>query len=57
MQYLLTLLSTPTGGVILDPFAGSGSTLIAARTLGRHCIGIELDPHNVEISKSRLISL
>ena len=35
MQYLLTLLSTPTGGWVLDPFAGSGSTLLAAKTLGR----------------------
>jgi site-specific DNA-methyltransferase (adenine-specific) len=54
LEYLLTLLSRPTGGVILDPFAGSGSTLVAARRLGRPCIGIELDPHNAEICQSRL---
>ena len=35
MEYLLTLLSTPDGGVILDPFAGSGTTLLAAKQLGR----------------------
>ncbi len=54
MKYLLTLLSTPDGGVILDPFAGSGSTLLAAQSLGRHCIGVELDAHNCDIAISRL---
>jgi site-specific DNA-methyltransferase (adenine-specific) len=54
MEYLLTLLSTPDGGVILDPFAGSGSTLLAAQRLGRCCIGVELTEHNCEIIKARL---
>ena len=54
MKYLLTLLSTPDGGVILDPFAGSGTTLLAAQQLGRRCIGIELTEHNCEIAMSRL---
>jgi site-specific DNA-methyltransferase (adenine-specific) len=54
MDYLLTLLSTPTGGVVLDPFAGSGSTLVAAKRLGRECIGVELDVHNCDIAVSRL---
>jgi site-specific DNA-methyltransferase (adenine-specific) len=54
MKYLLTLLSTPDGGVILDPFAGSGSTLLAAQSLARHCIGVELDAHNCDIAISRL---
>ena len=57
MEYLLTLLSTPTGGVVLDPFAGSGTTLLAAKKLGRPCIGIELDEHNCEIAAARLHSL
>jgi site-specific DNA-methyltransferase (adenine-specific) len=57
MEYLLTLLSTPTGGVVLDPFAGSGSTLLAAKRLGRPCIGIELEEHNCEIAVSRLKAL
>ena len=57
MKYLLTLASTPTGGVILDPFAGSGTTLMAAEQLGRPCIGVELDAHHCEIATARLNSL
>ena len=56
MGYLLTLLSTPTGGVILDPFVGSGTTLVAAKKLGRPCIGVELDAHNCDIAVARLES-
>ena len=36
------------GGVILDVFAGSGTTLIAAEKTGRHGRGIEVDPHHVD---------
>ena len=54
MTYLLRLLSTPTGGVILDPFAGSGTTALAARKLGHSCICVEKDPHNCDIIISRL---
>ncbi len=54
MDYLLKLLSTPTGGVILDPFAGSGTTLVAAKRQGRTCIGVELTDHNCDIAIERL---
>ena len=57
MIYLLAMFSTPTGGVILDPFAGSGSTMLAAKRLGRPCIGIELDEHNCKIAKNRIRAL
>ena len=37
-------------GVILDPFAGAGSTLAAAQALGYHCIGVEKDPHYFDLA-------
>ena len=54
MKYLLTLASTPTGGIILDPFAGTCTTALAARELGRRCICVERDGHNCDIAIARL---
>lgn len=46
--------SVPPGAVVLDPFAGSGSTLIAARLLGRKSVGIEARGDYVEAAIARL---
>ena len=53
MSWLVTLI-TPPGGVVLDPFAGSGTTLEAARDAGFHCIGIEADAEHVALIHERL---
>ncbi|MCG3132750.1 MAG: hypothetical protein FLDDKLPJ_03616 [Phycisphaerae bacterium] len=54
MEYLCRLTSTPAGGLVLDPFAGAGTTLIAARRARRPCLGIEIDKKYVEVATRRL---
>ena len=44
---------TRRGDIVLDPFMGSGSTLLAAEETGRTCIGIELDPGYVDVAIRR----
>lgn len=44
----------PPGGVVLDPFCGSGSSLMAAKIRGRHFIGIELDRRHHRTATQRL---
>lgn len=53
MRYLCRLV-TPPGGTVLDPFMGSGSTLLAARDEGFKAIGIDLDPEYCEIARRRI---
>ena len=53
----IVLASTNEGDVILDIFAGSGSTLVAAKKNNRNFIGCDADPTFVKIAKSRLKDL
>jgi DNA modification methylase len=48
---------THRGDIVIDPFLGSGSTLIAAEKTGRVCYGIEIDPHYVDLICRRFESL
>ena len=56
IQLLLRIIlsSTNPSDVVLDPFAGSGTTLVVAEQLGRQSIGIELDSRNVALIRDRL---
>jgi len=53
IQYLARL-SCPPGGIILDPFGGSGTLAVAAIREGFHYILIEKEPEYIEICKSRI---
>lgn len=53
MRYLVRLV-TPPGGFVLDPYAGSGTTGIAAALEGARFVGCELDPEFAEIARARI---
>ncbi|MDP5181836.1 DNA methyltransferase [Blastococcus sp. BMG 814] len=50
----LVRLACPPGGVVLDPCAGTGATLVAARRVGRRSIGVELEERWCRTAASRL---
>jgi DNA modification methylase len=56
MEYLCKLTATPTKGIVLDPFMGSGSTGVACVNTGRDFIGIELDEEYFKIAEARINS-
>ena len=51
----ITITSRP-GDVVMDPYAGSGTTLLAAQELGRSWVGIELNPEYINLIERRLLS-
>lgn len=54
LERVIEVASDP-GDLVLDPFCGSGTTLVAARLMGRHSTGIDCSPEAVKLTKSRLI--
>lgn len=53
----IVLMTTDPGDVVLDPFLGTGTTAIAAKALGRHYIGIEIDPFYKKIAEEKLANI
>ena len=54
IEYLCILTKTPTGGTVLDPFTGSGTTGLACQNTGRDFIGIEMEEEYCKIAEARL---
>lgn len=53
----LVVLGTQEANTILDPFCGSGTTLVAAKKLGRHFLGFEISAEYCEIARRRLAEI
>ena len=56
MQYLSLLTRNPDGGIVFDPFAGSGTTGIACQNLGRKARLIEISPNYGAVILERFIT-
>lgn len=54
MAWCLDRAKVPTDALVLDPYMGSGTTVIACIRTGRRCIGIEIDPRYFEIAVERV---
>ena len=55
LPVMIRLLNVVADGSVLDPFMGSGTTLVAAKSLGRHAIGIEIEERYCEIAARRCL--
>ncbi len=56
MLDLIRAIDDGSGGIVLDPFAGSGSTLVAAKMLGRPWLGCEIDPLYAATAEFRVLT-
>jgi len=54
VEYLCNLTKTPSGGVVLDPFVGSGTTMVACVNTGRDGIGIDTSDEYIDIAQRRV---
>ena len=54
MRYLVRLTKTPYGGIVLDPFMGTGTTGIASKLEEREFVGIELDASSFQVALERI---
>lgn len=50
------LAGSPVGGLVLDPFSGAGTTALVAMQLGRHYVGIDLNPEYCKLAEKRIIN-
>lgn len=48
------LAGSPPGGMVLDPFAGSGTTGVVAKRLGRDFVGVEINPEYKKMAEARI---
>src|SRR3990170_7558883 len=55
-EYIINLTTYSNEAVVLDPFAGSGTTLVAAKKMGRKYVGIDANKEYIEIAKKRIKS-
>jgi len=58
MEMLIRMIagSSPMDGIVLDPFLGTGTTALAAASLGRHSIGIDMNSNELDIANRRMLS-
>jgi len=56
MKYLIKLI-TPKGGIVLEPFMGSGTTVLACKILEYDAVGIEMEKDSFDISVKRIEEL
>lgn len=54
MRYLLKLVASPEENYVLDPFCGSGSTLVACKQMGLGCVGLDIDRESIIATIKRL---